>query len=121
MTRRSRGYAEMALNIGKNPISQCPRLVDVTRAQRKTQALRSGIRFVYRHMTPPYATVVPQMMILIIIVDSQCYMCLLTCHDLLYLTGSVQPIGFTRSNGHPTRNERSIFSLRFLKTRSQPS
>ena len=64
-------YAEVPLYIGKYAISQRSRLADIARAQREAQALCCGIRLVYRDMTPPHTSVVPEVMILIIIIDAQ--------------------------------------------------
>ena len=61
----------MTLNVSEAAVAQGTRLLDITRAQRETQTLGSGIGLMYSHMTPPHASVVPEVMILVIIIDPE--------------------------------------------------
>lgn len=71
----------MALNIRENTVAQSASLVDVARAQGEAQALCRGIRLVHSHMTPPNSAIVPKVMILISVVNSQSDLGLLPSHD----------------------------------------
>lgn len=67
----SSSYAEVALNISKNTIAQSTRLANITRTQGEAQALSCGIRLMHCHVTPPYASIVPEMVILILIINAK--------------------------------------------------
>ena len=72
--------AEMALNILKNAVTKTAGFLYIARLEREAQALSRGIRFVNRHMAPPYAAVVPQVVVEVIIVNTKRDFCLLRCH-----------------------------------------
>lgn len=71
------GDAEVPTNVSKNAVTQGACFVDVTRAQRKTQTLSSGIRTMHRHMAPPHTSVIPEVMILVVIIDAKRNLCFL--------------------------------------------
>ena len=72
--------AEVALNVLENTVAKAASLLDVTSLQRETQTLCGSIRFVNRHMAPPYSAVIPQVVVQVIIVNTKRDFCLLRCH-----------------------------------------
>ena len=63
--------AEVALDVGEDTIAQGARLADIASAQGEAQTLSRGIRFMHRHVAPPHPSVVPEVMILVIIIDAK--------------------------------------------------
>ncbi|MGE9269923.1 MAG: hypothetical protein ACQKBU_03895 [Verrucomicrobiales bacterium] len=61
----------MLSNILKNFISAQPRFLDITGFQREAKTLSRGIRFMNREVAPPNASIVPEMMVWILLVDSE--------------------------------------------------
>ena len=78
----SGGNAEVALDILKNAVTKPTCFLNIAGFEGETQAFRRGIRFVNRYMAPPYAAVVPQVVVEVIIVDTKRDLCLLRCHLL---------------------------------------
>lgn len=89
----------MTLNVSKNAISARSCLFNVARFQRKTQTFRRGVRLVNSHMAPPNTSVVPQMVVRVVIVNTKRDFCLRShfFKSLLVNTGSLrssQPSAF---------------------------
>ena len=61
----------MSLNVCEDAIPQSSRFFNIARTQREAETLGCSIRFVDSHMTPPHASVVPEVMILVIIIDPE--------------------------------------------------
>ena len=76
----SGGYAEMPLYICKDAVAQGASFADIARTKRKAQTLCRGIRLVHRDMAPPHASVVPEVMVLVVIVDTKSNLGLLCGH-----------------------------------------
>ena len=72
--------AEVTLNILENTVAETASFLNIARLEREAQALSRGIRFVNRHVAPPYAAVVPQVVVEVIIVDTKRDFGLLRCH-----------------------------------------
>lgn len=88
---------EMTLNIRENAVAQSASLVDVTRAQGETQALRRSVRFVHSHVAPPHPPIVPKVVVLISVVDSQSDLSLLPSHDCVLSFVRLRGAGQTAS------------------------
>lgn len=72
--------AEVTLDILEDAVAETASLLDIARLEGEAQTLSRGIRFVNRHVAPPYAAVVPQVVVEVIIVDTKRDFGLLRCH-----------------------------------------
>ena len=61
----------MALYVHKDAVAEGAGFLDIARAQREAKALGSGIRLMHGNMAPPHPPVVPEVMVLVLIVDTQ--------------------------------------------------
>jgi hypothetical protein len=58
-------------NLAENTIAALASLVNITRFQRKSQALGGGVRLVNREVAPPDTPIVPKVMIGVFLVNSK--------------------------------------------------
>ena len=70
----------MTLNILEDAVTQATRLLDVARLEREAQAFSRGIGFVNRYMAPPHPTVVPEVVVEVVVIDTKRDFGLLRCH-----------------------------------------
>ena len=61
----------MALDVDEDAVAKGACFLDVAGAKGEAKALGSGIRFVDGNMAPPHPPVVPEVMVLVLIVDTQ--------------------------------------------------
>ena len=72
--------AEMTLDILEDTVTETASFLNIARLEGEAQALSRGIRFVNRHVAPPYTAVIPQVVVEVIIVDTKRDFGLLRCH-----------------------------------------
>ena len=70
----------MALNVRKNAVTQSASLFNVSGTQREAKALSGSIRLMDCNVTPPYTTIVPEVVVKVVIVNTKRDLCLLRCH-----------------------------------------
>ncbi len=70
----------MTLDIREDTVTETASLLNIARLEGEAQALSRGIRFVNRHVAPPYTAVIPQVVVEVIIVDTKRDFGLLRCH-----------------------------------------
>lgn len=61
----------MLRDLVENAVATFPSLFDIAGLEGKTEAFRSGIRFMYGQMTPPDAAIVPKVVIGVFVVHSE--------------------------------------------------
>ena len=61
----------MTLDIFEDTVAETTCPLDVTGLEGETQALGRCIRLVHRHVAPPHAAVVPQVVVKVVIVDTK--------------------------------------------------
>src|SRR5690606_36322454 len=67
----SSGNLVMLRDLVENAVATFPSLFDIAGLEGKTEAFRSGIRFMYGQMTPPDAAIVPKVVIGVFVVHSE--------------------------------------------------
>ena len=72
----------MALDVLEDTVAETTSPLDVAGLEGETEALSRCIRLVHRHVAPPHATVVPQVVVKVIVVDTKRDLCLLRGHFL---------------------------------------
>ena len=65
------GYTVVALYVHKDAVAEGAGFLDIARAQREAKALSGGIWLVHSNMAPPYPAIVPEVMVLVLVVDAQ--------------------------------------------------
>ena len=63
--------AEMALDVLEDAVAETTCTLNIAGLERETQALSRCIRLVHRHVAPPYTTVVPQVVVEVVVVDTK--------------------------------------------------
>ena len=78
----------MALNVLKDAVAKTTSSLNIAGLEGETQAFSRCIRLVHRYVAPPDTTVVPQVVVKVIVIDTKRDLGLLRGHFLrLYLKG----------------------------------
>ena len=80
--RKSGSDAEVALDVLEDAVAKTTGALNVAGLERETQALSRGIRFVHGYVAPPDTAVVPQVVVKVVVVDTNRDLGLLRGHFL---------------------------------------